>query len=1027
MRNLVAYFVERPVIPNLLMVLVFFVGAMVIGGMRYEYNPKVDMGRVNITTMRAGAGPEEVELSITLPLEEELLKVEGIKKIKSRSMEGLSLIVVKLDIDVGNKRKTLNDIQKAVDRAQARLPDDLVEKPLVEEQSTLLTPVAEVHVTGNVPEGMLRRVARNMEDGLREVKGVSSVRKVGYRRPEVKIHLEHDKQVALGISIGEIVDAIQRRNVRDSGGSLSSFLSEKKVVTVGQFSDPKEVENVIIRSAEPGNAVKLRDIASVVLDYEDWELQSRTDGQPSIALMVRKQERADELHTARYVRDFVEQSRPNLPPGVELKVVNDISRLTVNALEILVGNAALGFVLVFFLLCYFLNLRFAMWVAVGIPFAIALTFLMLAGVGITINAMSLTAIILLMGILVDDAVVVSENTQRLRETHMSPRNASITGASEVAAPVIFSALTTAIAFAPLLFMKGEAAAFMDDFSIAVIILLLASLLESQLILPSHLAEVKKIPEKSHDAGFRRLQERYHGFIQHALTRRYRTLGLFVGGFFLVLVFGAMTISAKLYPDADIDTVFVKVELPTGSRFEQTVSAVEVLEEELWQRVPLEDVLNITAQVGHHNTDMYGAVEGNSEAWALIAIYLKPVNEREANTFVLVDELREWAAAKSGFESLVVEAMTDVPVQGKPIELEVISNGEERFTVANDLLNWLKQHPGVADTWTSYSQGKDIVDLNLKHELLAARGLTVEEVIQTVRVAVDGLQVEELQTLDERVRYRLQLPPVEAARIESLESLSIINDDGKAIYLKSVADFDVRPGEADIKHYLGKRTVTVYGELNASVSVNQMHDEVMAYLADKNWPAQYPDLRYWYGGEYEQTKEAMEGFGDAYLVALLSIFALLIMLFGSVTQPLLIMICIPFGLTGVIIGFGLQGLDMGMMAMTGIIGLIGVLVNDSLVMVHKLNNLRHDKGDFLSVEDIASIARQRFRPILITSTTTLVGLLPTAYGILGENSYITPMVMAMAWGVLFGGLVSLILLPCLYGADQDIRKRLGHTI
>ncbi|MEH6548688.1 MAG: efflux RND transporter permease subunit [Pseudomonadales bacterium] len=1021
MKAIIRFFVERPLVVNLIMFVVFLAGYATIGGMRYEYNPTVDMGSLNITTIRAGSGPEEIELAITLPLEEELLKVDGIDKIYSRSLEGMSLITVRLDVNIGDKRKALNDLQKAVDRAESRLPADLLERPVVEELSTLQTPVAEVHIQGDVSEELLRQVARKVSDGLREVGGVAGVIKTGYRRPEVKIQLSPEIQARLGISLAEITDAIHQRNVRDSGGALASFATEKKVVTVGQFANPREVEQVVLRSVEPGNAVRLRDVATVVMDYEDWDLQSRTNGQLSISLLARKQATADELHTAQNIRDYVERIKPGLPQGVKASVVNDISRLTVNMLEMLISNAVLGFALVFLLLCYFLNIRYAAWVAVGIPFSICLTFMLCAAYGISINSITLTAVILLMGILVDDAIVVSENIQRLREQGLTPAQASIQGASEVAKPVIYSALTTMLAFSPLLAIKGDIAEFMVAFPITVILLLSVSLFESQCLLPSHLAGIKQLPVSSSDSGFRRLQARYQRLINRLLRRRLLTLFLFVSAFVGILIFGAMTIKFHMFPEVDIDTINVKVEMPIGTSFEQTANAVKRLELELQKELPMEEVVDVVSQIGHHDTDIYGFTEGFNKSWAVISIYLKPVNQRQTDTYELVDKLRTWIAPMSGFRSLAVDPLVDIPVNGKPIELDIIGSGNERYTVAEDFLVWLRQHPHVTNAWTSYNPGKDIVDLEINHALLAARGLTVRDVTLAVRVAMDGLLVDELQTLDERVRFRLQYPQGVSGQLEALKGLFVVNSRGQAIALKGVVDFVVRPGEADIKHYFGQRTVTVFADINrGAVDIEEINKQASEYVAEQGFESRYPELRLWFGGELEQQRESTGAMGQGFLMAVVAIFAILVLLFNSISQPMIIMLCIPFGMTGVIIGFGLQGEALGMMALTGIIGLIGVLVNDSLVLMHRLNVVRNDKGEHLNVDEIATICGQRFRPIMITSLTTTVGLFPTAYGILGENSYVTPMVMAMAWGVMFGGVVSLILLPVLYALDQDIR-------
>ncbi|MEH6592880.1 MAG: efflux RND transporter permease subunit, partial [Halioglobus sp.] len=293
------------------------------------------------------------------------------------------------------------------------------------------------------------------------------------------------------------------------------------------------------------------------------------------------------------------------------------------------------------------------------------------------------------------------------------------------------------------------------------------------------------------------------------------------------------------------------------------------------------------------------------------------------------------------------------------------------------------------------------------------------------VAVDGLLVEDLQTLDERVRYRLQLSPKEAGQLGFLENMTIINDRGEPVYLKSIARSRLHPGESDIKHYFGKRTVTVFAEIDTDkASLTQVNTEIGRWMNGQDWLVRYPRLRLHQGGQLEEQAESLGQLGLAATICVITIFAALAILFNSVTQPLLILLCIPFGLIGVVLCYAVQGLSMGMMAITGVIGLVGVLVNDSLVLVHSLNAEREKAGRLLSVQQVALVAKRRFRPIFITSITTAAGLLPTAYGILGTNSYIKPMVMSMAWGVLFGGLVSLVLLPVLYMLEQDVRAKLG---
>jgi multidrug efflux pump subunit AcrB len=1027
MKIWIKFFIDHPKVVYLILGFVFFAGLTTLGKMHYEYNPEVDLGIVNISTIRAGSGPEDIESSITLPLEEELLKVEGINTLYSNSMENLSMLTLRLDIGLSNKNQVLANIQKAVDRATARMPPDLLEKPFVEEQSTQMTPVIELHISGDIDEDSLRSAARKVSEGLREVEDVAGVKRMGYRRKEIKIFLSPEKIDKLGISINEIKQAILSRNVRDSGGSLTSFSSEKKVISVGQFKQPKDVETVIVRAYEPGNSVAIRDIATVVSDFEDWKVESRTDGKRSIALMVLKQSGADELHTAANIREFAKKMRTQLPPGVELIQVNDISRLTVQMLDVLIGNALLGLILVLGILYFTLNHKLAFWVALGMPFSIILAFLVMYLFDITLNGVSLMAVILMIGIVVDDAVVVGESVQRHRERGLSGPDAALQGTIHVAKPVIFAILTTMIAFSPLLALEGTAGEFMWTLPAGVIIILGASLFESQLLLPSHLAHANLPINRPENNFMDRYSARYESIIFRLIQYKKLSLAASVLIFIGIMIFGSMTIRFHMYPAIDIDNILVKVELPEGSSFTQTRAKVTELESSIKRHTPASDLLNIVTQIGHHDTDFYGATEGRNEAWALISIQLKPLSEREVNTHELIEQLRGNLHGYPGLQSLIIESQTDLPVTGKPIEIEVISNGDERFIISEEIHNYLKKHPHIVEHWTSYKPGKDVIDLKFNYDILASRGLSVREVTNAVRVAMEGLIVDELQTLNERIFYRLQLPPGTESRLTTLEQLSIINSRGEKIFLNSIVDFELRAGEADIKHYQGRRTVTVYGEINRdATSVSQINADLGEFIDSQNYTSRYPDVRIWQSGEIVQQAESGDSFSQAFLISLVGIFVVLVLLFNSFSHPLLIILCLPFGLTGVVLGFGLQGIAMGVVATTGVIGLLGILVNDSLVMIYTLNKNSESNQALLTDKEIAHGASLRFRPIVITSLTTVAGLFPTAYGIAGSNSYITPMVMAMAWGVLFGILVTLLILPCLYALDRDIKYRFTNT-
>jgi multidrug efflux pump subunit AcrB len=954
--------------------------------------------------------------------------VDGLEKIYSSSMEGISVITVRIDPDARDTRKILADIQKAVDRRSTELPSDLLQDPLVEELSTRTIPVIDIHVTGKVPELLLRQTADQLADGLREVVGVSGVDKIGYREREVKIYVNPDRLQHLGISYQEIIEAIKRRNVRDSGGSIDSFIAEKKVLTVGQFSHPKEVEDVIIRSRAPGNHVRVRDVAEVVLDYEDWQVRSLNDGVLSILILPKKKTSADGVKTSAAIRQFVRQAQKNAPPGVKLVMANDLSRFTFDMLDVLISNTVLGLILLFAVLLTFFNVRLSVWVVVGLPLSILLTLLIMPIFNMGINTLTLMMLILLLGMLVDDAIVTAESIYVHREQGIDPLQASIEGRAAVAEPVVVSTLTTILAFAPLMFLGGLEGKFLWYIPAMVALVLVASLFECQFMLPCHLAHSGNKPLRPKQ-WFSRIQELYDRYILGMIRWRYLTIVLFVAGFTGIVTFGVMTLTFNLYPETDIDTFNIKVELPEGASFEYTAEKVKELADLARAAVPEADLLNIAAKIGQHDTDIYGAVEGRNPAWALITVYMLPQGQRTTNSNDTIAALRRQFATLRGYQSLQVEPLKDTPVAGKPVELELIGNDPRRFDFANLILDFLQRYAGVTEAWTSYKPGKDVIELKLDHATMSSRGLTTADLTQAVRVAFDGVIVDKLQTVDEEIRYRLQFWPQERGKLATLKNLIVVNSDSKAIPVRSFAELEPRAGEAVIKHYFGQRTITVYADIDRQVTdVKTINRALARYIEAETLLHRFPGMRLWFGGELEQQQEALGDIQFAFLVCVLSIFFILVVLFNSLTQPFLIMIIIPFGLTGVIVGFTLQGIDMSFLALIGVLGLIGVLVNDSLVMVANLNKLKVAKGRDsrgqerrLGNQEIADGASQRLRPIVITSLTTCAGLFPTAYGLAGANPFITPMVMAMFWGILFGTLMSLILLPCLYAADQDVKR------
>lgn len=1015
---------DRPKVGTLTIVMVVTLGILSLSVIRYELMPKIDLGIVTVTTIKAGASPEEVELSITLVLEEEIMKVNGIRKVFSRSMENLSLITLNLDPDVRDKTKLLADIQKAVDRAESKLPADLTEKPEVEELGSEKLPVAELHITGAVSESVLRTQARHWQRRLLELPGVSGVERLGYRKPEISIQMNRHKQFQLGVSYDEIQQALALRSVRDSGGSLSSVTGEKKVLAVGQFSNPLEIADIIIRTREPGNTLLLRDIAEIVPDYEKWQVQVRSDGQLAIALQIMKKAEADELKTLAAVKKLLAEQQPQLADGVQLKLINDVSRFTKDMLNTLNSNALMGLLSVFAILWLFLGRQMAFWVSVGLPFSVLATFSLLLAFGHSINSLVLMSVILVLGLLVDDAIVTGEAIQRRRESGLGKREAAICGTKDIAAPVVVSVLTTILAFFPLFFIGGLEGAFVSAIPVVVTLMLMASLFESKFLLPSHLAHSSI---RTNQRGWLvRGQKIYRKLIHWMLVRRRWTAVMLVMLFVAVIGVSGSLVRFQLYPDTAIDTIFVQTELVNGTSFDQTTNRIAQLEHAIREVIPQVDLLNIVSQIGHHDTDVYGGTEGRNQAWAVTTIYLESHNRMSISQNEVLARLKRLAAKQTDFISIKVEPLKDTPVLGKPIELEIMSDGKEKHLVADQVIAHLREQPGVTEVWDSRSKGKPIIDLNFHHHKLAGYHLSVKQVADAVRVAIDGLLIHEQQLAAERVYFRLKLRHNERNTLSSLQNLYIINAVGKPVPLGAVADFTLRPGEADIKHYRSRRSVTVYADIDRTITdVPKANGALADFIADQTWDLQFPDVTFYQGGEIEQQQASYGSLGIAFAACLFAILFVLVVLFNSFSQPMLVLSVLPFSIMGVFLAFAVQGMPISFLSLIGVLGLVGVLVNDAVVMIFTLNKEAHTR-------DIGLIAQQastRFRPIIITSLTTLAGLFPTAYGLGGYNPFVAPMVMSMAWGVAFGTVITLLLLPCLFALNEDLRhwlKRMGKV-
>lgn len=1008
------FFAERNLLAYVITLVIILLGLSSLATIKRDSFPSVDFGEVLITTSYPGASPEDVELMVTNEIEKELKQVSGIDRYQSWSMENASTIHVLVDPDVDDEEKVVRDIREAVSRV-TDLPDEVTVSPLVTEITTASLPMMEVGLAGDLPYAELRELARRFEKKLENVDGVSKVERFGYRAREVRVEVNPDALEQKEVSLAEVVAAIQARNIRATGGGFESYTSEKNIVTLAQFRDPQEVGDVIVRTTFDGPVVRVRDLAIVRDEFEEEIVASRVGGEEAISFVAFKSESADIIRTATAIRALVEKEREFLPEGVELLLTSDESKYVKDRFSIVLNNGLIGLAAVIIVLAFFLNLRVAFWVALGIPVAILGTIFMLPMFGVFLDSITLTAMVLVLGIIVDDAIIISESIYRHYESGKSATEAAVDGLREVFKPVVTTILTTFVAFAPLFFMPGMLGKFVYVIPLVITLALIVSMIESTCALPAHLAAGMKPHTKA--TRRQRYSDAFRYSYQKLLTRLLRWRYLWVLAFCAVLA-GAVGYAYKymdfvLFPSSTAERFIIMVETPVGSSLKATSDVMREVEHVL-EQLGDHELYSHVSRIGTFGDVGSSVKENNGAVW----VYLTPYASRERSADEIVEELRQNVNQIEGVERVHFQIDTGGPPVGRPITVRVVGSDDDmRTRLTDDVHQFLADFDGAKDLNRDDKQGKEQVEIKFDYQQLARVGISVADVARNVRIAYDGEVVTSVRYGDEDVDFRVIFDEGVRKDPASLAELTLPNRNGHLTPLKQVASFVSAPGPATFTHYNGDRSITITGDIDDEVTtalkVSQAVQEAFDVERD------YPGISLVIGGEAEESQKSIHELLIIMGIAVVGIYVLLVLLFNSVWQPLMVMTAIPFGLMGVIIGFSVHDMSLGFLAMIGIVGLAGVVVNDSLVLVAHINELRKQQPEVVLREIVALGTANRLRAVLLTTVSTVAGLMPLAYGIGGVDPYMGPMALALTWGLLFATPLTLLLIPCLYLVGQDI--------
>lgn len=1055
MRTPITWFVKNPVATNLLMMIFLASGVISYLNLNQEEFPDIEFGVIQVSVAYLGATPAEAESAVCLRIEEALEGAENIERLTSTAREGGCDATVELTSGADLNR-VLNDVKGKVD-AITTFPVE-TERPIVRAFSASGN-VMTLALYGNTDDRNLKIVAEEVRNDILDLDGISTVN-VEYLRPfEISIEVSEFTLRQYGLTLDQISRAIDSASLDMPGGTLRTESGEIMLRTKGQVYSGAEYEDIIVQSFPDGTQLRLGDIATVNDGFAEGYLDARLNGVNAAIIDVLRVGDEDIVYSAQQVREWMRGAELDLPEGMRLQIVTDSAVATQDRITTVAQNAYTGLILVLMILALFLRFKLAIWVAAGIPIAIAGALSLFPSVGLTISSLTVMGFILVLGIIVDDAIVVGERIHSFERKGLSAEDAAIEGTVEVSVPVIFGVMTTIAAFLPILLLDGQMGAFFNAIGAVVVFCLVASLVESQLILPGHIAHRKtsgyfgegSAPVKFWQNIQGKIADGMEHFADHYYRRslntvlRYRYAAWATATGVIIITFALLMSGRVIFqfmPSVEGDVIWGTVQMPAGVPLEITERAVGQLEEaaiELAAELDRELVdLKASGAAPESTASVVDSVltviggraprggpgggggggSGSSEI-AEAVLYLTPFYDRgELSSADIRDRWREKVGSIP--DALELTFVSDSFSAGDAINFRLEGRNEDNLKLAStQLREELGRYPGVFDITDSFRAGKQEVQIQIL-EQGKVLGLTLNDIAMQVRQAFFGAESQRIQRGSDDVRVMVRYPEDERQSLGNLEELLIRTPQGAEVPFLSVADFSLGSSYSSINRQDGRRIITVRGDIDRTVvKPEEIRREVIAKYRDQ-WSREL-DVEMALGGEGEQQMESLSQLFSSFPLAMMVIFALLAVPLKSYSQPLIIMSVIPFGAIGAICGHFIMGADLVFFSLLGIIALSGVVVNASLVLVVTINRLREEGVGM--VESVSRAGMMRFRPIILTSVTTFIGLVPLMATASPATFFIIPMAISLAYGVLFATIITLFLVPSLYLILHDF---IGHT-
>lgn len=1058
MEKQIKWFSKNHVAANFLMLIVLLLGFTTWFKLKKEVFPNLSLDAVLVSVPFPNAAPDQVETGIILPIEDAIRNIEGIKRFTSSSGEGAGSLTIEVDTGY-DVREVMDDVKSKID-AITTFPEQ-AEKPVYEE-FILKTQVLSVAVKGDIDEYTLRQYAQKVRDGMLDHKqsdptpmqkisnmlrgepSISDASLAAVKPLEISIEIKEDKLRQYQLSVAQVAQKLREASVDLPGGAIKSSSGDVLIRVKGKLYTAKEFANVDIVSRPDGSRVKLGDIASIIDGFEDVEISTQLDGKRAALVNVFASGDEDTLAMANMVYDYIENVAPSvLPEGVELEVWNDFSKLLQGRIDLLMRSMTAGLILVFIVLALFLRPSLAALVALGIPVSFAGGIFMMPELGVSINMISLFAFILVLGIVVDDAIVVGENVYGMIRSGVHPREASWKGTHEVGVVVIFGILTTMAAFTPMIGLDGVSGKIWPNIPYIVIPVLFFSLLQSKFVLPAHLALLKP-RQKEEDLGFIGkiqhtfadslewcVEHLYRPLLKICLAYRYVVLTVFIAVFVLTLTLSRTQMKSEFMPKVEGDIISVKIEMPYGVEFSTTDQAVKKIANaaktlgDQFQNAQGKSVIKHVLASSGTQPFVAGFGSGGTPTGTHlgeVTVELIPASDRpNYSAEELINAWREEIGSIPGAVSVAFKQET--AAGGNALDIEITgANLTQVKAASNYLVEELKKIEGMKDVFTDDRLGKrEFIftkdDLTEKGKSL---GFTHLEVAQQVRNAIFGNEVQRIQRGRDEVKVMVRYPKNERESLDTIDKIKLISPEGKEVALSAIIKGNPTRGQATIRRIDGNRAIKLSADVdkssgaNANKIVEKFENEVLSLL-----PTKFPGVTWGYQGEQRDQAESINQMATKFIFAMLLMYILIAIPLRSYLQPFIIMSVIPFGMVGAIWGHFILGYDLSIMSMCGLIALSGVVVNDSLVLVEYVNRHKKDGGSVVTA--VWNAGARRFRPILLTSLTTFAGLMPMLLETDMQARFLIPMAVSLGFGILFATLITLILVPCIYLMLEDAKK------